>query len=87
MDDIASICHRVAVMDKGELSLCDTTRNVFSKIELLKSCGLGIPAITELFERIKAWGINIPYPVLTVEEAENIILRLLNVSGGNSYVQ
>lgn len=77
MEDIAAICHRVAVMHKGELVMCDTTRRIFSKSEALKSYGLDIPRVTELFQTLSREGMSLPDPVLTVTEAAGILLNML----------
>jgi energy-coupling factor transport system ATP-binding protein len=90
MDDIAALCHRIAVMHNGELKMCDTAMNIFSRSDDLKSCGLDIPKVTELFQILRSEGYNIPSPVLTVREAGIILNRLLkpiSEAGGVKYDQ
>ena len=84
MDDIAEYCHRVAVMNNGELVMCDTVENVFLKSEQISTMGLDIPQITELFNTL-AQDINgLPQPVLTVESAVEVLDNLINQTGGGS---
>lgn len=82
MEEIAAFCHRVAVMNAGELVMCDTTRKIFSMSDELKAYGLDIPKITELFQILIAEGYNLPSPVLSVKEAANIISSTLAKSSG-----
>ncbi len=74
MEDIAAFCHRVAVMHKGEMVLCDTAREIFSKDEALKQYGLDIPKITALFKQLIVEGYDLPSPVLTVKEGTGILV-------------
>jgi energy-coupling factor transport system ATP-binding protein len=82
MEDIAAFCDRVAVMHDGEIALCDTTSQVFSKTEQLKQFALDVPKVTELFLKLKASGYDLPSPVLTVREAEEFLLSNALSSGG-----
>ncbi len=85
MEDIAAFCHRVAVMHKGELALCGTPREIFSRSNELKSYGLAVPKITELFEQLVTGGFDIPTPVLTVKDAAKFILDAVSKPlGGDS---
>ncbi len=85
MEDIAAFCHRVAVMHKGELALCGTPREIFSRSNELKSYGLAVPKITELFEQLVTDGFDIPTPVLTVKDAAKLIMdTVAKPLGGDS---
>lgn len=83
MEEIAGLCHRVAVMRKGELVLCDTTRKVFSRSQELKEYSLDVPRVTALFEALNQEGMNLPSPVLTVREGAEILSHVIkgNVGG------
>lgn len=88
MNDIASICNRIAVMANGEMKMCDTAKNIFSRSNDLKNYGLELPKVTELFQILRADGYDLPSAVLSVKEAVKILSRLLKLpatSGGVLY--
>ncbi|MEF9953599.1 MAG: ATP-binding cassette domain-containing protein, partial [Clostridium sp.] len=59
---------RVIVMEKGKKVLEGTPKQVFSKVEKLKSIGLDVPYMTELSKDLKDEGIDIDGDILTVDE-------------------
>lgn len=59
---------RVIVMEKGRKVLEGTPKQVFSKVEKLKSIGLDVPYMTELSKDLKDEGIDIEGDILTVDE-------------------
>ncbi|NLE25592.1 MAG: energy-coupling factor transporter ATPase, partial [Clostridiaceae bacterium] len=82
MEEVAAFCNRVAVMHKGRLAFCDTTSNVFSRYEELKSYNLDIPKISELFRGLHNSGYDLPSIVLTVDEALSSIISMINADMG-----
>ncbi len=81
MEDMALIADKLIVMNKGELALFDTTENVFSKYEFLKSIGLNVPMVTQLMFSLKEKGLDLPDNIFTVDSAADYLLNL--VKGGN----
>ena len=81
MEDVAAICDKVLVLNKGTVAMFDKTEKVFSRHNELKALGLGIPAITEVFTIIKR---EIPdlkdYP-LTVNDGAEAIVKYLGKGG------
>lgn len=67
---------RVIVMDKGKIALQGNPREIFSQVEVLKSLGLDVPAVTELAYQLKIKGIPIKEDVLTINELVEEICRL-----------
>ena len=59
---------RVIVMEKGKKVLEGTPKQVFSKVEKLKSIGVDVPYMTELSKELKEEGIDIEGDILTVDE-------------------
>lgn len=59
---------RVVVMNDGEVYLEGTPREVFSKVEELKSIGLDVPQVTELAYELNKDGLLEDYKVLNIEE-------------------
>lgn len=82
MEDMALIADKLIVMNKGELVLFDKTENVFKKYELLKTIGLNVPMVTQIFLILKEKGMNIPDNIFTVDTAVEYLLSIYK--GGNS---
>lgn len=59
---------RVIVMEKGKKLLEGTPKEVFSKIDTLKSIGLDVPYMTELSNLLREEGLDIRDDILTVDE-------------------
>ena len=59
---------RIFVMDKGKLVMQGTPKEVFSKVDEIKSYGLEVPQVTELGHMLKQSGLEIEDGILTVEE-------------------
>ena len=59
---------KVFVMDKGNLVLQGTPKEVFSRVDDLKALGLEVPQVTELGHMLKQSGLDIEDGILTVEE-------------------
>lgn len=83
MEDIAAVCDKVLVLNKGTVSYFDTVRNVFSNAQQLKSLGLGIPQVTDVFSKVKSVFPDFSFYPLTVEEGINAIKEYI-AKGGNS---
>lgn len=60
--------NKVFVMDKGKIAMEGTPREIFSKVEELKSLRLDVPQVTLLAHELKKSGLNIPDGILTCEE-------------------
>jgi energy-coupling factor transport system ATP-binding protein len=67
---------KVIVMDKGEIALVGTPREIFSKVAALKELGLNVPAVTELAYELKKKGLNIKDGILTIDELVNELCQL-----------
>lgn len=78
MEDIARISDRVLVMDHGCLKFFDTPDSVFSQGDKLSDMGLKIPQITQIMNTLYDNGYNVKKGVLTIEEAVEQLLPLLN---------
>ncbi|MDR1774696.1 MAG: energy-coupling factor transporter ATPase [Clostridioides sp.] len=68
---------RVVVMEKGKNILQGTPKEVFKNIDMLKSIGLDVPAMTELSNELNKEGIEIPNDVLTVDEMVDELEKIL----------
>ena len=66
---------RVIVMDKGQVVMDGTTREIFSQVELLKQYRLDVPQVTLVAHELKQKGYPIPDGILTVEELTEAICK------------
>ncbi|MCH5321064.1 MAG: energy-coupling factor transporter ATPase [Eubacterium sp.] len=76
MEDVAKICKRVLVMNKGTLAMNGTVDEVYSHGEELKAMGLNVPEITDIFFRLKALGVDCRTNIYTVEQGVAEMNRL-----------
>ena len=74
--DEAVQADRVIVMQKGQIIMEGTPKQVFVEIDKLKEVGLDVPQVTELCSRLRKEGIDISPDVLTVEEMVVELCRL-----------
>lgn len=68
MDEACS-ADRVLIMDRGRIVMDDTPREVFKNVDKVKSLGLDVPQVTELFHALNMEGYDFPADVLSVDEA------------------
>ena len=68
---------RVIVMDDGKVAMDGTPRQVFSRIDELRSMGLTVPDTVDLLDRLRRDGIDVPLDALTVEECADAIFRAI----------
>ncbi len=81
MEDVASVCDKVMVMNKSHLEMFDTADKIFSQGEKLSSMGLRIPQITSIMDALIAAGFPLPKGTLTVENAVRDITEYLKKEG------
>lgn len=74
--DEAAQCDRVVVMDKGNVILDNTPREVFSHVEQVKAIGLDVPQVTELAWELKKAGYDMPQDIITEDECAEAVKRL-----------
>ncbi len=82
MEDVAKICSRVVVMNKGRVAFDGSVSEVYSHADELKNMGLNVPEITEVFHKLKAKGIDCRTDIFTVSQAEQELKRLMK--GGST---
>lgn len=82
MEDVASICRKVLVMNKGSVAMYGTVDEVYSHGSELKSMGLNVPEITDIFLKLKAAGVDCRTNIYTVDQGVAEMKRLL---GGAAY--
>ena len=68
---------RVIVMDDGQVVLDGGPREVFTKVEALRSMGLTVPDTIDLLDRLRRDGVAVPPDALTMEECADAIAAAL----------
>lgn len=59
---------KVFVMNQGQIAMEGSPREIFSKVDELKSYRLDVPQVTELAYELRRAGLDIPEGILYVEE-------------------
>ena len=77
MDEVAREAQRLVVFHDSVVPFSGTPAEIFAHGEELEAIGLGVPAMTRLFTRLRSLGIDLPASVYTVEQARDAILRAL----------
>lgn len=72
----AILADRIVVMDKGEVILEGTPKEVFKEVKKLKEIGLDVPDTTYLAYLLREAGFNIDTALLSVEEVTEAICQL-----------
>ena len=81
MEDVATVCSRVLVMNHSKLEMLDTTDKVFSRGEELSRMGLRIPQITSVIDDLISAGAPLSKGILTVDRAVLEITEYLKKEG------
>ncbi|MDD6160285.1 MAG: energy-coupling factor transporter ATPase [Oscillospiraceae bacterium] len=81
MDEVAREAQRLVVFRDGTTPFSGAPAEVFTHGEELEAMGLGVPAMTRLFTRLRAMGVDISTPVYTVPQAREAILAALREKG------
>ncbi|MBQ8935695.1 MAG: energy-coupling factor transporter ATPase [Oscillospiraceae bacterium] len=77
MEELARSVERIVVVNDGVIPYDGTPREVFSHSKELRQMGLGIPQVTQVFQRLKELGLPIEDDcVYTMGEARDALLRL-----------
>ncbi|WP_124066965.1 energy-coupling factor transporter ATPase [Clostridium sp. E02] len=82
---------RVIVMDAGKVVMDGTPKEIFTRVEELKSYRLDVPQVTELAYELKKGGVELPDGILTLEELMKYLLpefakhdpNVKGMTGGN----
>ncbi len=77
--DEAAKAQRVIVMSKGSIAADGTPAEVFSKVELMHSIGLGAPETVELCYELNKLGFDLPLDRLDPEECAQTLYEKVKV--------
>ena len=73
---------RVIVMNDGVVAMDGTPRDIFSRVEELRSLGLAAPDTVELLHRLNGHGMSLPLTAITVDECARAIFQALHGAEG-----
>lgn len=77
MEDVAKYVERIIVMNRGEIFMDGTPKQVFERYDALESVGLAAPQVTYLMHRLHEIFPEMPTEATTVDEAKTAILHCL----------
>ncbi|MBD5088104.1 MAG: energy-coupling factor transporter ATPase [Clostridiales bacterium] len=80
MEDMADYVQRLVVMHEGRIVLDGNKRDVFAHEEELCMLGLAVPQVTTLTNQLRKKGYTFTKDILTVAEAKEELLRILDKS-------
>ena len=74
----AAQCERPPPLDKGKVLMDDSPKQVFSRVEELKSVGLDVPQVTELIYELNKYGLKLDTHIINENECCDALLTLLS---------
>ena len=77
MEEVAREAGRLVVISQGTIPYSGAPADVFAHGAQLEEMGLGVPAMTRVFARLRAMGLDVPASVYTVEQARDAVLATL----------
>lgn len=80
MDEIAAYCNKIAVLSHGKVMGVFSPRELFGSEQLLESCGVELPLVTEIAAKLYGAGLNVSRDILTEDELVEAVLK----AGGNA---
>jgi len=81
MEEVAREAQRLIVVDNGRIPYSGSPAEVFAHASELEAVGLGVPAMTRIFARLRELGAPVPAGVYTVEQARDALLAALHKGG------
>jgi len=80
MEDVARFAERIVVLGNGKVKFDGEPKQVFAEYKKLEKIGLKAPEVTYLMHDLKDAGVNADTEVITVDEAMEDLLKVLNKS-------
>ena len=66
MEEVASICSRLIVMNRAGIAMDGTPAEIFVHADALTEMGLSVPQVTTIFRLLRERGLDLPADVYTV---------------------
>lgn len=77
MTDIATMCDKVLVIEKGRKVMEGTPKEIFTHKQELENLGLSVPPAMEFIHRLRLKGIDLEEYAFTAEQAADAIYEVL----------
>jgi energy-coupling factor transport system ATP-binding protein len=77
MNDLATLCERIIILNNGQLYMEGTPLEVFSQEDALEQVGLSVPPAQKIACALRARGINIPNELYTAKSLAKAIATTL----------
>ncbi len=81
MEDMATYCDNVVVMNHADVLRCGTTAEIFSDPEALCEVGLDVPEVSRIVAELSRRGIRLTGELYTVEGVKRAILSYMRKEG------
>ena len=78
MEEVAREAGRLVVIHRGTIPFSGSPEAVFAHGDELEAMGLGVPAMTRVFARLRSMGVDIPPSVYTIPQAREAVLATLH---------
>lgn len=75
MDEIAGYCNKIAVLNHGRVAGVFTPRELFGNADLIASCDVKLPLVTEIAVGLNALGVDVDPSALTEDELFEAIVK------------
>ena len=75
MEDMAHYCDNVVVMNRGEIYMSGSVRDIFSHPEELAAVGLDVPLVAKVASALRERGFDLRGDLYTVEGVRDAILK------------
>ena len=85
MSDVARLCGRILVMNRGQLALDGTPDEVFSHGDELIEMGLGLPDGAQLARALRGKGFDLPDNLWRIEDLARALFPQLK--GGAAHAE
>ena len=82
MEEVAREAERLVVIHQGTIPFSGPPEAVFAHGDELEAMGLGVPAMTKVFARLRSMGVDLPASVYTIPQAQEAILAALHRKEG-----
>ena len=82
MEEVAREAGRLVVIRKGTIPFSGPPEEVFAHGPELEAMGLGVPAMTRVFARLRSMGVDVPPSVYTIPQAREAVLAALHRKEG-----
>ena len=73
MEDIARYADKILIMNQGKILSFDSVEETFKRVLMLRSVGLDVPKIYEVFLKLKDTGFDVPLNVYSVRKALEVV--------------